>query len=217
MAESEARTRLRDAALELFGRHGVQATSTRAILDAAGMRNPSAISYHFGSKADLVDDLVTEVLTDGWPLVQMQIDLAKDGAPSVADWAGVAADSAARLVSTERGCLFARLLWEWDCVLQPDAFEEFLASGHPVAIDWQKAIEVTFPDLPPIVAVGRNLVMIRMVEWLIARRAAKVLSGKPAPALKVSSPEVLRGALFELSLALLTAPTTLIADDLAVE
>jgi AcrR family transcriptional regulator len=217
MAESDARTRLRDAALDLFGRDGVQATSTRAILEATGMRNPSAISYHFGSKAGLVDDLVTEVLTDAWPLLEMQIDLAKTGPPSVEDWAGVAADSAAQLVSTERGCLFARLLWEWDCVLFPDAFEEFLASGHPIAIDWQKAIEMTFPDLPPIVAVGRNLVMIRMVEWLIARRAAKLLSGKPAPALKVSSPAVLRGALFELSLALLTAPTTLIADDLTVE
>lgn len=217
MAESDARTRLRNAALELFGRQGVQATSTRAILEAAGMRNPSAVSYHFGSKAGLVDDLVTEVLTDGWPLLELQIDLAQSGAPSVEDWAGVAADSAAELVATERGCLLARLLWEWDCVLHPDAFEEFLASGHPVAIDWQKAIEVTFPNLPPIVAVGRNLVMIRMVEWLISRRAAKTLSGKPAAALKVSSVAVLRGALFELSLALLTAPTTLIADDLAVE
>jgi AcrR family transcriptional regulator len=217
MAESDARTRLRNAALELFGRQGVQATSTRAILEAAGMRNPSAVSYHFGSKAGLVDDLVTEVLADGWPLLELQIDLAKSGAPSVEDWAAVAADSAAQLVATERGCLLARLLWEWDCVLHPDAFEEFLASGHPVAIDWQKAIEVTFPNLPPIVAVGRNLVMIRMVEWLISRRAAKTLSGKPAAVLKVSSVAVLRGALFELSLALLTAPTTLIADDLTVE
>ena len=217
MAESDARTRLRDAALELFGRLGVQATSTRAILDAAGMRNPSAISYHFGSKAGLVDDLVTEVLAGAWPLVQMQIDLAANGTPSVEEWAAVAADSAAELVSTERGCLLARLLWEYDCVLHPDAFEEFLVSGHPAAIDWQKAIEVTFPELPPIVAVGRNLVMVRMVEWLIARRAAKVLAGRPAPALKISSPAVLRGALFELSLALLTAPTTLIADDLTVE
>ena len=108
----------------------------------------------------------------------MQVDLAANGTPTIEEWAGVAADSAAELVSTERGCLLARLLWEYDCVLHPDAFEEFLASGHPVAIDWQKAIEVTFPELPPIVAVGRNLVMVRMVEWLISRgRAAKVLAG----------------------------------------
>ncbi len=217
MAASDARVRIRDAALELFGRGGVQGTSTRAILDAAGLRNPSAISYHFGSKAGLVDDLVTEVLAREWPLVQMQVDLVACGTPKIEEWAGVAADSAAQLVSTERGCLLARIIWEYDCVLHPDAFEEFLASGHPMAIDWQKAIEVTFPDLPPIVAVGRNLVMIRMVEWLISRRAAKILTGNPGPALKVTSTEALRGALFELSVALLTAPTTLIADDLVVE
>ena len=51
MDEPDARTRLREAALDLFGRQGVAATSTREILAAAGMRNPSAISYHFGSKA----------------------------------------------------------------------------------------------------------------------------------------------------------------------
>jgi AcrR family transcriptional regulator len=217
MPERDARTRLREAALDLFGRHGVQSTSTRTILDAAGMRNPSAISYYFGSKAGLVDDLVTETLADAWPLLQMQIDLVAGGVATVDQWAAVAADSAAALVTTERGCLLARLLWEYDCVLHPDAFEEFLASGHPVAIEWQRAIEATFTDLPLIVAVGRNLVMIRMIEWLIGRRASKILTGKPAPALKVTSEAALRGALFELSRALLTAPTTLIAEDLTVE
>jgi AcrR family transcriptional regulator len=217
MAESDARARLRDAALELFGRHGIQATSTRAILEAAGMRNPSAISYHFGSKAGLVDDLVTEVLAKAWPLVGMQADLATDGTPTLREWAALTADSAAELVSNERGCLLARMMWEYDCVLHPDAFEEFLASGHPAALRWLKAVEVTFPDLPPIVAVGRNLVMIRMVEWLISRRASKILNESAAPVLKVTSPEALRGALFELCVALLSAPTTLIADDLVVE
>ncbi|MGZ4690196.1 MAG: TetR family transcriptional regulator [Acidimicrobiia bacterium] len=36
MDESDARTRLREAALDLFGRQGVAATSTREILKAAG-------------------------------------------------------------------------------------------------------------------------------------------------------------------------------------
>jgi TetR/AcrR family transcriptional regulator, regulator of cefoperazone and chloramphenicol sensitivity len=217
MTGGDPRTRLREAALDLFGRRGVQATSTRSILEAAGMKNPSAISYHFGSKAGLVGDLVTEVLANAWPLLQLQVDLFAAGPVTIEEWAGVTAESAATLVSTERGCLLARLIWEYDCVLYPDAFEEFLASGHPMADAWQQAIVATFRDLPPIVAVGRNLVMIRMIEWLISRRAAKVLTGKPAPALKVTSPDALRSALFELSLALLSAPTTLVAQDLIVE
>ena len=181
MAESDARTRLRDAALELFGRFGVQATSTRAILEAAGMRNPSAISYHFGSKAGLIDDLVGEVLADAWPLVQIQIDLAANGTPSVEEWAGVAADSAAELVSTERGCLLARLLWEYDCVLHPDAFEEFLVSGHPAAIDWQKAIEVTPSALVSASAPGTPVLCATPLEPPPAHAlATSVTAARPA-------------------------------------
>ena len=75
-ATSDVRTRLREVALELFGRQGVRDTSTREILAAAGLRNPSAISYHFGSKAELVDDLVNELIGGTAPVLQRQIELA---------------------------------------------------------------------------------------------------------------------------------------------
>ena len=32
--------------------------------------------------------------------------------------------------------------------MQPHALETFLASGNPVASDWQAATVSTFPDLP---------------------------------------------------------------------
>ena len=76
MPDDDARTRLREAALDLFGRHGVARTSMRDILSAAGMKNPSAITYHFGSKAELVDDLVKEILNRRDSVLQPQIDLA---------------------------------------------------------------------------------------------------------------------------------------------
>lgn len=213
MAANDARTRLRDAAVDLFGRHGVQATPTRAILDAAGMRNPSAISYHFGSKAGLVDDLATELIEVAWPVIQLQVDLFQRGQPTVLEWARVAADSAAQLIATERGCLLARIWWEYDCFLYPEAFEQFLASGVPLALEWQEAIAQTFPDLPPIIAVARNLVVVRTLEWLIARRAGKILNVRTSPALTVKEPDAVATALLEVSLALLTGPTMLTGDD----
>ena len=60
MTETDAKTRLYETALDLMGRNGIAATSTREIIAAAGIRNPSAISYHFGSKAGLVDALAAE-------------------------------------------------------------------------------------------------------------------------------------------------------------
>jgi len=215
MAVRDARHRLREAALDLFGRNGVQHTSTRAILDAAGMRNPSAISYHFGSKAELVDDLVTEFITDAYPIIRLQADfINRAQPPTVEEWAATAADSAAALISTERGCLLARLWWEYDCVLHPDAFEEFLASGLPLAVEWQQAIHKTFPDLPPLIAVARNVIVLRSIEWLIARRARNLLVQKPAHALMVKDPAAVRDALLEVSMALLTAPLGLTDDDM---
>ena len=214
MAEDDARTRIREAALALFGRNGVRDTSTRAILDAAGLRNPSAISYHFGSKAELIDDLVSELISESWPMLHDQVALAASGTPSVEAWARVASSSAANLVSTERGCLLARVWWEYDCFLRPDAFEEFLGSGMEVAEDWMAAIAVTFPDLPRNVAIARNLVVVRTIEWLVARRAGRILTGRPAPALKVTSPEALAVALYEITYGILTAPSTQSDEDI---
>jgi AcrR family transcriptional regulator len=211
-----ARTRIREAALDLFGRQGVQATSTREILEACGMKNPSAITYYFGTKTGLVDDLAAEVITGAWPLVQLQVDLARDRTPTVEEWVGLAAYSAAGLVKTERGCLLARVWWEYGWVLNPDLLEDFIASGLPLSIEWQDAITRVQPDSPPTVAVARNVVMVRTIEWVIARRARKVLTGLPVTALTTPDLDVLRTGLYDLGLALLQGRTRFGEDDVTL-
>jgi AcrR family transcriptional regulator len=214
---ADTESRLREVALDLFGRHGVQGTSTREILKAAGLRNPSAISYHFGSKAGLVEDLVYEIRSRAWPVVELQVDLVERGTPSIEEWVGVAADSAAALVSTERGALLARILWEYDCVIAPNAFEEFLGSDDPLARAWQDGIDLTFRDMPRVVALARNFLTVHMIEWLLNRRAARILNGQSSRALKVKHPEDLRDALFEISMALLSAPSRFTDEDMVFE
>jgi AcrR family transcriptional regulator len=214
---ADTRTRLREVALDLFGRQGISGTSTRAILKAADLRNPSAISYYFTSKAGLVEDLVAELRTDAWPVVRLQVELAAKGATTIEEWAAVASNSAADLVSTERGCLMARVLWEYDCVLSPNAFEEFLSSGDPLAVAWQDAIRPTFPHFPANVAVARNFLVVHTIEWLIARYAARELVGEPSPSLKVKYPKDVRDALYEISMALFTGPSRFTDEDLVFE
>jgi AcrR family transcriptional regulator len=210
MTDADARTRLREAALDLFGRRGVHATSTRAILQAAGLRNPSAINYHFGSKAGLVDDLVAELLVYSAPVMEQQIALASGPEPPSLDaWAGVAVDSAVGLVSTERGCLLARLWWEYDASMHPHAFEAFLASGHPNAIAWQNAVERAFPDLPRLLAVSRNVIMLRTLEWMVTRRANRILSQGSPPMLRAKDEAVVRQIMLEVSVGILAAPSSL--------
>src|SRR5436853_7823828 len=48
-----AKARIRDAAMRLFGRDGVAASSLRAVARAAGV-SPGLIVHHFGSKEGLI-------------------------------------------------------------------------------------------------------------------------------------------------------------------
>lgn len=65
--DSPVRARLIAAALGELARHGVEATSVRALNRAAGAKHQSAIYYHFGDKWGLVqavlDEATDEMLT----------------------------------------------------------------------------------------------------------------------------------------------------------
>jgi AcrR family transcriptional regulator len=203
----DARTRLREAALDLIGRQGLQATSTREIIAAAGLRNPSAISYYFGSKADLVAELVGEVNRDESRIIQRQVALAeKVGAPSPEAWAGVAIDAAINLLSSVRGCRLIRVWAELD-ELRPDAVEQFLASEHELARAWRAAVITMFPDLPPAVAIARNVIVLRTLQWMTVRRARRVVDGSQAP--WPDDPLGTRTFVLEIVLNILTPPTAL--------
>src|SRR5512140_1906730 len=52
--EHETRTRILDAAEELFMQHGFEGTSMRLLTGKAGV-NLAAVNYHFGSKHALIE------------------------------------------------------------------------------------------------------------------------------------------------------------------
>lgn len=55
---SEAADRLRIVALQMFAEHGVNAVTVRQIATAAGQKNHAIVGYYFGSKDDLIKDLI---------------------------------------------------------------------------------------------------------------------------------------------------------------
>ena len=55
---SDTRDRLVDAGRTLFSRQGVYSTPLKAVVEAAGQRNPSALHYHFGSRAGLLNAIL---------------------------------------------------------------------------------------------------------------------------------------------------------------
>ena len=60
-----ARDAIKRAAQSLFAARGVDAVSVREILTAAGQRNGASLHYYFGSK----DDLVAQLVIDGARLI----------------------------------------------------------------------------------------------------------------------------------------------------
>lgn len=56
----ETRMRLKDVAQRLFAERGIDGVSIDQILAAAGQRNKASLHYHFGTKLDLVRELVVD-------------------------------------------------------------------------------------------------------------------------------------------------------------
>jgi len=68
---ADTKTRILDAAELLFMEHGFEATSLRSLTSAASV-NLAAVNYHFGSKEELFQAVLTRRLD---PMNQERIDL----------------------------------------------------------------------------------------------------------------------------------------------
>jgi AcrR family transcriptional regulator len=59
-APDDTKSQIKAAAQLLFARHGVDAVTVQQIVTAAGQRNNAALHYHFGSKEELIRQLVVD-------------------------------------------------------------------------------------------------------------------------------------------------------------
>src|SRR5260221_11252914 len=56
----ETRNQIKAAAQMLFARRGVDGVTVQEIVNAAGQRNNAALHYHFGSKEELIRQMVVD-------------------------------------------------------------------------------------------------------------------------------------------------------------
>jgi AcrR family transcriptional regulator len=59
-ASADTKSQIKAAAQLLFARHGVDAVTIQQIVAAAGQRNNAALHYHFGTKEELIRQLVVD-------------------------------------------------------------------------------------------------------------------------------------------------------------
>src|ERR1700731_5069043 len=67
-ASEETRNQIKAAAQMLFARRGVDGVTVQEIVTAAGQRNNAALHYHFGSK----EEVIRQMVVDGAPVLDQR-------------------------------------------------------------------------------------------------------------------------------------------------
>ena len=175
MAVRDTKSRIYEAALDLMGRRGIAETSTRDILDAVGIKNPSAISYHFGSKAGLVEEIAAELA--GRPVPDPGAGRSTMVVERVAlpdrDGVGPAGHRHRRSARDDRAWVPARPAsgGSTTATSSPQSLERFVARRQRLVSAVACASSQVFPDLPPQIGSARNVTMLRTIGWMLARMA----------------------------------------------
>lgn len=81
---TEARQGILQAAAELFGRHGFEGASLREIVRQAGV-NLSAVNYYFGTKEQLYQEVLRQVVAESLPMQQWTRELTERQIHSAAE------------------------------------------------------------------------------------------------------------------------------------
>jgi AcrR family transcriptional regulator len=206
----ETKQKILDTAEQLFGEQGYGATSLRQIIAAAGV-NLAAIHYHFGSKEELLDQII---LRKAEPVNRERLEMlerfeaeAGGGPVAVEKILEAFLTPAIARVAVNPGFskLSGRLLGEG---LMPAIVEKHF---RHVAIRFTGALARALPELSPVELEWRGFFVIGtmahtmcskpqtnaslegMEAWKVLRRLVAFLSGGlRAPATETSGTEVNR-------------------------
>jgi AcrR family transcriptional regulator len=172
----ETRQRILDAAEALFVEHGFEATSTRMVTGAAQV-NLAAVNYHFGSKEDLMREVLRRrmaSLNEEWlrALDEAEVKAKAKGTlvkPSVIvdGFFGTPLRIAAQMAPAE-GRTFLNLVGR--TMTEPSAFiRTFLATEYAKVLErYKKALFKALPGVPRAEIVWRFHFMLGATSYAIA-------------------------------------------------
>jgi AcrR family transcriptional regulator len=166
------RERLLAAAEELYGGQGIDAVSLREIQRASGVKNATALQYHFGDRAGLLTAVLEKHSYD----VELRRHALLDryeaaGEQNVRALAEALVQPLASKLAESAGgcaylCIYADLMNRRQPILPPGDLEDH---GDSI-VRWRQLVD---PFLDRTAAqVHRRLVVIRFIIGELARRAA---------------------------------------------
>ncbi len=166
----DTRERLILAAETLFGEHGIHGVTLKQINEAAGQRNESALHYHFGSKASLLEAILEHRVKE---IDQRRVayldELVRNGGEH--DLRAVVSATflpMAELLDTEEGVRFVRFLAQ--VLNDPEIDLPTIALRSDFAGIRQTASLLTaaLGDLPPEIAIQRQRFLVEMTVSSLA-------------------------------------------------
>ncbi|WP_086664556.1 TetR/AcrR family transcriptional regulator [Lentzea kentuckyensis] len=166
------RRRILETAERMFAEHGVFSVSNRQISDEAGLGNNTAVSYHFGSKADLLRAIYLRHNEPMEILREKQLE-SRAGSTGLRDWLTCVVrpftDHLASLGSNSWYARFAAQL-----MTEPKLRELGLLDVGRTEL--QRTITLglhrCLPDLPPAVRAERDEMARVLMVHMCARREA---------------------------------------------
>lgn len=170
----QTRSRLLDAAEQLFAREGFGAVTTRAILRAAGQRNESALHYHFGGRQGLLEALHERRMDQlagqrGDALAKL---LDREAEFTIQDLARIQVECIASLAGSDAG-FRAYLQGIADLVCSAEGeFEALLERfDRPPELEARRRLlarhaNLSFKLLRQRFNLSRRFILMAMVQWL---------------------------------------------------
>jgi AcrR family transcriptional regulator len=156
---NDTKQKILDTAERLFGEHGYDATSLRQIISEAGV-NLAAIHYHFGSKQELLDELI---LRKAGPVNEQRIArlervMAEAGSGPLAVEKVLEAFMEPMASAAGQNPQFVRVMGR----LHAEGHLSTVVERHfrPVIVRFRVAMQRALPDLPELEFLWRLHFMI---------------------------------------------------------
>lgn len=207
----ETREKLIRAGEEVFAAQGVHGAQLRDIVRLAGQSNPSAVQYHFGSRAGLLDAVMAERQTRTEKVLTVELAKAPDGLHGLLT---ALVHAEATELRTERGCrclrISAQLSHESGVrtrtphpTLAGTVYWELIGRAEECLTDLTDLPDLPgLPGLPEPLRLERLDLALTLVGAAMADRAGQYLAGT-AP---LTDEPLFLADLVETTTALLRAP-----------
>jgi AcrR family transcriptional regulator len=179
---SATREALLNAAERLFAERGVHAVANRQISEAAGQGNNAAVSYHFGTKSDLVRAIVRKHAEQ---IERIRVPMLAEigGSTDLRDWVACAVRPITEhLEALGQPSWYARFIAQVtaDPALLAITAEEFLAAA-PSTRPLQDGLNRCLPDLPAEVHAERTAMTFHLITQMSVDRERALADNTPTP------------------------------------